>query len=102
MSSNIIVPSPKDSVAPSKKLKKASGDFDDIKAPKDSVLKIMNMEQGLYAQVVMIRWKDLYNKKEKENTKKYNSQGKSARSKRWFDLDHEWSEEKKYMWTGVL
>ena len=43
------------------------------------VLKKMAMEQGLYAQAVMIRQKDLDNKKEKENTKKYNFQGKSAR-----------------------
>ena len=32
-------------------------------------------------------------KKEKENTKKYNFQGQSARSRRWFDLDHEWLDE---------
>ena len=36
--------------------------MDDIEAPKDSVLKRMAMEQGLYVQVVMIRRKDLYNK----------------------------------------
>ena len=53
----------------------------------------MVIEQGLYAQVVMIPRKDLYNKKEKENTKKYNFQGKSARSRRWFDLDHKRLEE---------
>ena len=41
----------------------------------------------------MIRRKDLYNKKEKEKTKKYNFQGKSARSRRWFDLDHKRFEE---------
>ena len=56
-------------------------------------LEKMAMEQGLYAQVVMIRQKDSENKKEKENTKKYNFQGKSAGSRRWFDLDHEWLEE---------
>ena len=33
------------------------------------------------------------NKKEQEKTKKYNFQGQSAGSKRWFDLDHEWLEE---------
>ena len=53
----------------------------------------MAMEQGLYAQVVMIRRKESENKKEKENTKKYNFQGKFARSRRWFYLDHEWLEE---------
>ena len=40
----------------------------------------MATKQGLYSQVVMIRRKDLDNKKEKENTKKYNFQGQSARS----------------------
>ena len=52
------------------------------------------MEQGLYGQVVMIFRKDSDNKKEREKTKKYNTQEKSARSIRWFDLDHEWLEEK--------
>ena len=51
------------------------------------------MEQGLYAQVVMIHRSESDDKKEQENTKKYNLQGKSARSRCWFDLDHEWSEE---------
>ena len=53
----------------------------------------MSTEKGLYAQVVMIRQKYSENKKEKENTKKYNFQEKSARSRRWFDLDHEQLEE---------
>ena len=59
--------------------------------PSDSktFLKMMTMEQGLYVQVVTIRRKDLNNKKEKYGTKKYNLQGNSARSKIWFDLDHE-------------
>ena len=52
----------------------------------------MATEQGLYAQVVMIRRKESENKKEKENNKKYNFQGKSSRSRRWFNLDHEWLE----------
>ena len=47
------------------------------------------MEQGLYEQVVMIIRRDSYYKKEKENTKKYNFEGKSARSRSWFNLDHE-------------
>ena len=51
------------------------------------------MIQGFYAQVVTIRQKESENKKDKENTKKYNFQGKSARSRRWFDLDHEFIEE---------
>ena len=49
----------------------------------------MDMEQGLYAQVVMIRRKESDNKKGIENIKKHNFQGQSARSGRWFDLDHE-------------
>ena len=53
----------------------------------------MATEQGLYAQVIMIHQKDLDNKKGKDKTKKYNFQGQSTRSKRWFDLDHEWLEE---------
>ena len=48
------------------------------------------MEQGLYAQVVMIRRKDLDHKKEKDKAKQYNLPGQSARSIRWFNLDHEW------------
>ena len=51
------------------------------------------MEQGLYEQVVVIHRKESDNKKVKENTKKYNSQRQSARSRHWFDIDHEWSEE---------
>ena len=41
----------------------------------------------------MIHRKDSDNKKEKEKTEKYNLQGKSARSIRWFDLNNEWLEE---------
>ena len=51
------------------------------------------MEQGLYEQVVMIIRRDSYYKKEKENTKKYNFEGKSARSRSLFNLDHEWLKE---------
>ena len=51
------------------------------------------MKQGFYEQVVMILRKESENKKEKENTKKYNFQEKSSRSRRWFDLDHEWLED---------
>ena len=49
----------------------------------------MSTEQGLYAQVVTIHQKYSDHKKEKENTKKYNLQGKSTRPIIWFDLDHE-------------
>ena len=54
----------------------------------------MDTEQGLYAQVFMIRRKDLDNEKEKENTKKYKFQGQSTTSIRWFDIHREWLEEK--------
>ena len=50
------------------------------------------MEQGLYAQVVIFFQKDLDNKKERGNIKKYNFQGQSAGSIFWFDIDHEWLE----------
>ena len=54
----------------------------------------MVMEQGLYAQVIMIRRKDLKfvgtDKNKNEDTFKF--QGKSARSQQWFDLDLDWIE----------
>ena len=53
----------------------------------------MDREQGLYAQMVLIRQRHPYYKEEKENTRKYNFQGQSSRSRRWFDFDHKWSEE---------
>ena len=55
-------------------------------------LKRMAMEQGLYAQLVMIGQKDP-DKKGKGKDQEYNFQGQSARPIRWFDLDHEWLEE---------
>ena len=51
------------------------------------------MENELYAQVVMICQMESDDKKEKDKIKKYNFQGQSARSRRWFDLDIEWLEE---------
>ena len=53
----------------------------------------MDLEQGLYAQVVMIRVRNLDVIKEKYKTKIYNFYKKSARTKHWFDLDHEWLKE---------
>ena len=41
----------------------------------------------------MIHQREIYDKKEKENTKKYNFQGHLARKKNSFDLDHEWLKE---------
>ena len=54
----------------------------------------MAMKQGLYAQVVKLRRKDLkfvatdWDK----NEAKFEFQGQSARSQRWFDLDFDWIE----------
>ena len=45
----------------------------------------------MYENLVIIFQKESDNKK--ENTKKYNLQGESAISIRWFNLDPEWSEE---------
>ena len=53
----------------------------------------MALEQGLYAKVVMILRRESYDIKEKDKTKIYNFQGKSARTKHWFNLDHEWLKE---------
>ena len=54
----------------------------------------MSMEQLFYAQVIMLRQKDLkfvaaYKNK---NEAKFKFQGQSARSQRWFDLDFDWVE----------
>ena len=58
----------------------------------------MAMEQGLYAQVVKLRHKDLqfvaaYKNK---NEAKFKFQGQSARSQIWFDIDLDWIEIKFY------
>ena len=54
----------------------------------------METEQGLYAQVVKLRWKDLKliaaNKNKNEATFKF--QGLSARSQRCFDIEFDWIE----------
>ena len=53
----------------------------------------MALEQGLYAKIIMICRRNLYDIKEKDKTKIFNFQGKSARTKHWFDLDNEWLKE---------
>ena len=55
----------------------------------------MLTEQGLYAQVVMLYWKDLNitEKNKNKNEYKFKFQGQSARSQRWFDLDIDYIEE---------
>ena len=50
----------------------------------------MAIDQELFAQVFMILQKDLDNKKEKGNNKRYNFQGNSTRLIHWFDLDFDW------------
>ena len=52
------------------------------------------MEKGLYAQVLMLHRKDLkfVATDKNKNEAKFKFQGKSARSKLWFDLDLDWIE----------
>ena len=52
----------------------------------------MAMEQGLYAQVIMVRRKDLklFATDKNKNEAKFKFQGQSARSQQWFDLDFDW------------
>ena len=54
----------------------------------------MAMEQGLYAQVVKIRQKDLkfISANTNKNETKFKFQGLSVRSQRWFDLDFDYIE----------
>ena len=54
----------------------------------------MAMEQGLYAQVVMISRNDLKFMAENKNKKeaKFKFQGQSAGSERCFDLNFDWVE----------
>ena len=48
----------------------------------------MYLEQGLYAQVVMIHKRESDDVREKDKTIKFYFQGQSARTKHWFNLDH--------------
>ena len=54
----------------------------------------MEMEQGLYSQVVKIRRKELKFIAANQNKKeaKFKFQGQSERSQPWFDLDFDWIE----------
>ena len=54
----------------------------------------MLREQGLYAQVVKLRQKDLKFTAENKNKNeaKIKFQGQSARSQRWFNIDFDWIE----------
>ena len=49
----------------------------------------MALENGLYAQVVMILRRELDDVKEKYKRKIYNFQEQSEKTKHWFGLDHE-------------
>ena len=52
----------------------------------------MDLENGLYSQVIVIRRRESDDKKGKDKAKK-NFQRKSAKTKCWFDLNHEWLKE---------
>ena len=54
----------------------------------------MALEQGLYTKVVIIHIRDLDDIKEKDKTKTFNFQRQSARTKHWFNIDHECLKEK--------
>ena len=55
-------------------------------------IKLMSMEQGLYAQVIMLRRNDFnfFATDKKKNQAKFKFQVQSARSQRWFDIDFDW------------
>ena len=57
-------------------------------------IKLMTMEQSLYAQVVKLCLKDLkfVSTDKNKNEAKFKFQGQSARSQLWFDLDLNWVE----------
>ena len=56
---------------------------------KSKQLFLMALEQELYSRVFMIHRRNLDDIKEKDKTKHFNFQGQSARTKHWFDFDHE-------------
>ena len=72
-----------------KECKDNSNEARDIPRDVKNYIKQMTMEQGLYAQVIMLRRKDLkFVAKDKiKNEAKFKFQGQSARSQRWFDID---------------
>ena len=53
----------------------------------------MSLDNGVCAQVFVIRRRELDDIKEKYKPKIYNFQGQSARTKFLFYLDHEWLKE---------
>ena len=60
---------------------------------KDNI-KRMEAEQGLYAQVIILRQKYLnfFATYKNKNEAKFKFQGQLARSKRWLDLEIDWIE----------
>ena len=60
-----------------------------IPLKKKNNMKLMAMEQGLYAQVIMLCRKDLkfFAADKNKNEAKFKFQGQSAKSQRCFDLD---------------
>ena len=64
----------------------------------------MKMEQGLYAQVIMLHRKDLkiVAIDKNKNEAKFKFQVQSARSKCWFELDFDWIEVNFSTWEPDL
>ena len=71
-----------------------SNEAHDIPREVRNNIKQMAMKQGLYAQVVKLRRKDLkfVATDKNKNEAKFKFQGQSAKSQRWFDLDLDWIE----------
>ena len=66
----------------------------DIPRDVKNIIKLVAMEQGLYAQVIMLRREDLkfFATDKIKNEDKFKFQGQYARSQQWFDLDLDWIE----------
>ena len=66
-----------------------SNEAHDIPREVKNNIKRMTIEQGLYAQSIRIRRKDLifFATDKNKNEAKFKLQGQSARSQLWFDLD---------------
>ena len=79
-----------------KKCKNNTNEPHNIPTGAKNNLKRMDTKQGLYAQMIMIRIKDLKITEENKNKNddKFKLQGQPERSQSWFDLDFDWIEEK--------
>ena len=71
-----------------------SNEARDIPRDIKNKIKRMAMEQGLYAQVRMLRREGLkiVATDKNQNQYKFKFQGESARSQWWFDIDFDWIE----------